>query len=187
MISQADKVFSGITYSEFGIGYHKNGFGDDDYYVWYVYAANDDIYYSTKETTNEADLKPLSTCSWKAVVMNKVYLYKKNKISVPNNYTYVGEVHSASSENRENNYYAYVIDKVGNEILRVKNGSETIAGINLTNFNVKTAGNQWIVKSLGNNVYYSTKETANELDLKLLSTYKWNFGNMGRVYIYIKE
>ena len=35
---------SGVDFSEFGIGYHKNGFGDDDYYVWYVYATNDDIY-----------------------------------------------------------------------------------------------------------------------------------------------
>ena len=108
---------------------------------------------------------------------------------MPQNYTYVGEVHSASSKNINSNYYIYAIDKTSNKEIRVKNGNTTISGISFTNFKIGTVlkGSEWIINSLGNNVYYSEKETSNEKDLKLLSTYKWSFWNMRKVYLYIKQ
>ena len=41
-------------------------------------AVDNDLYYSTKETSSASDLKPLTYLNWSYAINAKYYIYKKN-------------------------------------------------------------------------------------------------------------
>ena len=45
---------------------------------WILYTDKNNIYYSTSETNNINDLKPLSSMNWSYTKNVKYYLYQKN-------------------------------------------------------------------------------------------------------------
>ena len=198
-VSQWGSVADGIEYPEFGIGYQIKpsitGQASNDYAVWYLYAANEDIYYSERDTTNAGELQPLSTIDWRPNAMKKYYLYKKNTISVPSNYTYVGEVHSAAASNVNSKHYLYIIDRVTNKKARVKQGNQ----VNYSGFGIgyrikqsitgQASNNYpvWYLQSSNNNIYYSERDTTNAGELHPLSTIDWRPNAMKKYYLYRKK
>ena len=62
-------------YGNFYITYYSNGTTISE---WRMTAVDNDLYYSTKETSSASDLIPLTYLNWSYAINAKYYIYKKN-------------------------------------------------------------------------------------------------------------
>ncbi len=155
---------------------------------WSVYARQGNIYYSTKETTNMSDLHPLSMYQWDIRSINAIYVYRTSSVKTPSNMTFVGEAHVASTGGAAGPK-AVVYDASNNTSYNLTyNDMRSAALRNYTNFSFGMQGaDNWIIKPIGSNIYYSTKETTNASDLTPLSSVTFSIRGNGIYYLYKKK
>jgi hypothetical protein len=108
-------------------------FGVSSYSWWILYAQDDNMFYSTKETTNIEDLQPLSALKWNYELTSvKYYIYKKEEVQKPSNMTYVGTVSTASVDgNKPELYIVNKLDGIKEKILSSKTYTKFKRGRNL--------------------------------------------------------
>ena len=155
---------------------------------WSVYARQGNIYYSTKETTNMSDLRPLSMYQWDIRSTNAIYIYRTNSVKTPSNMVFVGEAHTASTGGAEGPK-AVVYDASNNTSYNLTYEKMRSAALrNYTNFSFGMLGaDNWIIKPIGNNIYYSKKETINASDLTPLSSVTFDIRGNSIYYLYKKK
>ena len=164
----------------------KGDYKDKVLGVWRIYAQEDDLFYSEKETTNIKDLKPLSTVEWTWGTNKKYYIYKKGKVDTPSGMTYIGSFFSSGTRDVSPEVYG---------INKLKNISVNLVGVSsnkdFDNFQLKVEYKDqvlgiWRAYSKDDDLFYSEKETTNINDLKSFSCLEWTWGTNKKYYIYKK-
>ncbi len=175
---------------------------------WGVYANQIGIYYSLNAPTSEiSKMTPLSVIEWHKNSGINIYIYKLSPVQSPSNYEPIGEVHTITTNINHGNWAQWssgimIIDNIKNERSThwgcYATSPQITRGVNVTGFGVILTGGtlsydakcglgNYKLYSRENNIYYSTKSTYNEADLKPLSSLTWA-GNANKLYyIYRKK
>lgn len=128
-------------------------------------------------------MKLLSNIRLNAFEKEQIYIYKMGCVKQPENYTFVGEVHTASTGGIGGPKIV-VYDKEKNVSKLLSNTFLSTNRKHYSYFGIMRAGDDVSIYSLKFGLYYSTSQTNNESDLRDFTAIQWSPDEEKRYWIY---